>query len=118
MGDEPNRHTKEAVQRKLVRLRIELFTAAQTLKGELLKEFWELVNDIHLISPEQMPPNIGHFYDDVGNMLRAQKRYFEARKNNRPEAICRPLLVTAKEWERKVKRHIDKRRVPAFDFNN
>lgn len=31
---------------RLIRLRMELFTAAQTLKGEDAKEFWQLINDV------------------------------------------------------------------------
>ena len=31
---------------RLMRLRLELFTAAQSLEGESLKEFWALIDDV------------------------------------------------------------------------
>jgi hypothetical protein len=36
---------------RLTRLRIELYTAAQTLKGEDAKEFWKLIDEILMLAP-------------------------------------------------------------------
>ena len=37
----------------LIRLRVELFTAAQLLKGERLREFWVLMDDVMAIREVQ-----------------------------------------------------------------
>ena len=34
---------------RLVRLRVELFTAAQSFRGEDLREFWKLIDDVSSI---------------------------------------------------------------------
>ena len=43
--------------RRLMTLRVELFTAAQVLKGEPLKEFWKLIDDINAIRPPEDKKN-------------------------------------------------------------
>lgn len=43
--------TDEQIEAALVRLRVELFTAAQTLKGEHGKQFWQLIQDVTDIRP-------------------------------------------------------------------
>lgn len=40
------------IQRLMI-LRVELFAAAQVLKGEPLKEFWKLIDDINSIRPKE-----------------------------------------------------------------
>ena len=41
---------------RLMTLRVELFTAAQVLRGEPLKEFWKLIDDIQAIRPKVYLP--------------------------------------------------------------
>lgn len=42
---------------RLMTLRVELFTAAQVLRGEPLKEFWKLIDDINAIRPPEDEKN-------------------------------------------------------------
>lgn len=39
----------EATLRKLLLLRVQLYTAVQTLKGEALAEFWALIAEIEVL---------------------------------------------------------------------
>lgn len=41
----------QIIQRLMI-LRMELFTAAQILRGEPLQEFWKLIDDINAIRPK------------------------------------------------------------------
>lgn len=44
---------------RLIHLRMELYAAAQTLKGEDLEEFWKLIDEIVSIRPSIEKPPVG-----------------------------------------------------------
>ncbi len=49
--------TDREAQFALVRLRVEMFAAAQLMHGDALTEFWQLVDDINAIRPAQYQIN-------------------------------------------------------------
>lgn len=42
----------QQILQALVRLRVELFTAAQVLRGEQLEDFWKLIDEVGQIRPD------------------------------------------------------------------
>ncbi len=47
----------ESVDARLIRLRVELFTAPQILKGDDLEEFWKLIDEVRSIRVLHPPPS-------------------------------------------------------------